>query len=225
MGFMPASLKAFHEEFPDVEVSLVEMPLGDQIAALEAGTIQIGFGIKGSTLIPEKLKHVEVVRSPIRAVVSREHRLARARSISLVELAHEPLLALSPKKGSPSMHGEIIRQGFATRGFKTAPIRVIEGADAFRATLESGLGVTLIAEIGSLATSPDLVFKPLKETGLDLFVELHALWREDQTSQLTANFIALMLKVAPRKPNQIPNTKSPNTKESGERKIQNPSPK
>jgi hypothetical protein len=27
---------------------------------------------------------------------------------------------------------------------------------------------------------------------------LHALWRDDQTSQLTANFIEVMLQVAPR---------------------------
>ena len=40
--------------------------------------------------------------------------------------------------------------------------------------------------------------KPLKETGDDLFVDLHALWRGDQASQLTANFIAVLLEVAPR---------------------------
>ena len=198
MGFMPASLKAFHDSFPEVEVTLRELPLGDQIAALESGAIQIGFAIKGSTPIPPHLKHVEVARSPIRAVVGREHRLARASRVALADLANEPLLCLTPKKGSGSVHGEIMRQGFAARGLKPGPIRQIEGADAFRATLESGIGVSLIAEIGSLSRSPDLVFKPLKDSGADLFLELHALWRDGQTSQLTANFIALMQKMAPR---------------------------
>jgi len=198
MGFMPASLKAFREAFPEVEVTLVEMPLGGQIAALESGAIQIGFAIKGSTPIPPDLKHVEIVRSPIRAAVGRGHPLARKSRISLADLVREPLLCLTPKKGSGSVHGEIMRQGFVVRGLKPGPIRQIEGAEAFRATLESGMGVSLIAEVGSLSRSPDLIFKPLKENGADLFLELHALWLDGQTSQLTANFIALMQKMAPQ---------------------------
>lgn len=198
MGFMPASLKAFRETFPEVEVTLVEMPLGGQIAALESGAIQIGFAIKGSTPIPPDLKHVEIVRSPIRAAVGRGHPLARKARISLADLVHEPLLCLTPKKGSTSVHGEIMRQGFVTRGLKPGPIQQIEGAEAFRATLESGMGVSLIAEVGSLSRSPDLVFKPLKENGADLFLELHALWLDGQTSKLTANFITLMQKMAPQ---------------------------
>jgi LysR family transcriptional regulator, benzoate and cis,cis-muconate-responsive activator of ben and cat genes len=196
MGFMPASLKAFRETFPEVEVNLLELPLGGQIAALESGEIQIGFAINGSTPIPAHLKHVMVARSPIRAVVGREHPLARKSRIALADLVDEPLLCLTPKKGVASVHGEIMRQGFLVRGLKPGPIRQIEGAEAFRANLESGMGVSLIAEIGSLSKSPDLVFKPLKDSGADLFLELHALWRDGQTSQLTTNFIALMQKTA-----------------------------
>jgi DNA-binding transcriptional LysR family regulator len=103
------------------------------------------------------------------------------------------------QKGALSIHSEIMRQDFVSRGLKPEPIRQIEGAEAFRATLESGLGVSLIAEVGSLSRSPDLVFKPLKESGADLFLELHALWRDGQTSQLTANFSDLMQKTAPGK--------------------------
>lgn len=197
MGFMPASLKAFRETFPEVEVTLLELPLGGQIAALESGAIQIGFAIKGSTPIPKNLKHVEIARSPIRAVVSREHPLASKARIALADLVGEPLLCLTPKKGAGSVHGEIMRQGFVARGLKPGPIRQIEGAEAFSATLQSGMGVSLIAQIGSLSRNPDLVFRPLKDSGADLFLELHALWREGQTSPLTTNFIAMMQKTAP----------------------------
>ena len=209
MGFMPASLKAFRDTFPEVEVTLRELPLGGQIEALESGAIQIGFAIKGSTPIPKDLKHVEIVRSPIRAVVGRGHHLAGKSRISLADLVDEPLFCLTPKKGAVSIHGEIMRQGFVSRGLKPGPIRQIEGAEAFRATLESGMGVSLIAEVGSLSRSPDLVFKPLKESGADLFLELHALWRDGQTSQLTANFIDLMQKMAPGEKAWVKSHKKP----------------
>jgi len=200
MGLMPASLKAFREKFPDVEVTLVEMPIAEQVAALESGTIQIGFVVGGSVPIPRTVKSAEVARAPFRVVVSREHRLARSARIGLADLANETLLCFSPRKGTLSVHGEIMRRAFAARGLRMKFLRQIDGVDAFRATLESGLGASLIAASGSLSQSPDLVLRPLKETGTDLVMELDALWREDQTSQLTANFIATLREVGARAP-------------------------
>jgi len=199
MGLMPASLEAYREKFPDVDVVLVELPIVDQIAALESGSIQIAFTVGGSTPVPRNVKSVRVAISPIRVVVRREHRLARARRISLADLEQEQLLCFSPRKGTASVQGEIIRRVFAARGLKMKPLRQIDGVEAFRATLESGLGLSLIAESGSLSQGRDLVLKPLQETGPDLMLELHALWRDDQPSQLTANFIGVMQTVAPRK--------------------------
>jgi DNA-binding transcriptional LysR family regulator len=192
MGFMPASLKGFHEKFPEVDVSLVEMPLGEQIEALESGAIQVGFTVDAGTPLPASLQQVEVVRSPIRAVVGRGHRLAKPARVSLAEFVREPLVCFSLKKGTVAVHGEIMRRKLVARGLKVGPIRAIEGAEAFRATLESGLGVSLIAEIGSLSRSRDLVFKPLKETGDDLVLALHAVWSRSQNSQLAVNFINLL---------------------------------
>jgi DNA-binding transcriptional LysR family regulator len=130
--------------------------------------------------------------------VGRGHRLAKKNRIGLAELQQEQLLCFAPKKGAISVQGEIINRFFSERGLKIKPLQVIDGVEAFRATLESGLGVSMIAESGSLSRSEDLVLKPIKETGPDLHIALHALWRADQSSQLTANFIAVMLAVAPR---------------------------
>jgi DNA-binding transcriptional LysR family regulator len=168
------------------------MPLGEQLEALESGAIQIGFTVGGGPPLPASLQQVEVARSPIRAVVGRGHRLARQARVALADLVREPLVCFSIKKGAVSPHGEIMRRKLEARGFKTGAIRAIEGAEAFRATLESGLGVSLIAEIGSLARSQDLAFRPLKETGDDLVMELNAVWSRGQSSQIAANFIELL---------------------------------
>lgn len=197
MGLMPGSLKAFREKFPEVEVVLVEMPIADQLVALEAGTLHIGFTVARGVPLPPSLKNVAVARSPIRVVMGRGHRLAKAKRISVEDLEQEQLLCFSVKKGYPSVHGEIIRQFFTERGLKAGPIQQIDGVESFQATLESGLGVSLVAELGSLSRSQELVLKPLKGSDPDMFLELHALWRKDQDSQLTANFIDVMKKIAP----------------------------
>jgi DNA-binding transcriptional LysR family regulator len=198
MGLMPALLKAYREKFPDVDVVLVELPIAEQIAALESGAIQIAFTVGGSMPIPRQMKSVPVARSPIRVVMRRGHPLARLKKIALADLQDEQLLCFSPRKGLPSVQGAIMRRAFAAAGLTMKSLRQIDGVEAFRATLESGLGVSLITESGSLSQSRDLVMKPLKEEGPDLDLELHALWRDNQTSQLTANFIALMQSLAPR---------------------------
>jgi DNA-binding transcriptional LysR family regulator len=194
---MPAGLTEFRRQYPGVEVHLVEMSLGEQAAALQTQSIQLGFAIAGTQPFPCGLQNVLVVRSPTRAVVGRGHRLARRPKIALAELATEPLLSLAPVKSS-TIHCDRIRTVFKARGLTTKPIRAIVGAEAFRANLESGLGVSLIAEVGSLARSPDLRFKPLSDTGEDLFLDLHALWSTDPASALVTNFIAVLQKVAPK---------------------------
>src|SRR4051812_2414237 len=146
MGLMPASLKAYREKFPDVEVVLVELPILEQIAELEAGTIQIAFTVGGSVTIPRHVKSVEVARSRIRVVMRRGHRLARLKQIGMDDLKDEPLLCFSPRKGMHSVQGDIIHRAFANRGLEIPTLRQIDGVEAFRATLESGLGVSMITE-------------------------------------------------------------------------------
>jgi DNA-binding transcriptional LysR family regulator len=174
------------------------MPLADQIAALVSGAIQIGFAMEGYGRLPHGLRHIKIVCSPVRAVMERGYHLAGSSTVALADLAREPLLCLGLRKGAPTLHGELMRRIFSFHQLKPRPIKRVEGSEAFRAALESGLGVSLIPEIGGLSQSPVLAFRPLKETGADLNVCLHALWRDTPCSQTTANFIALMREIAPR---------------------------
>jgi len=178
-------------------VELVEMPIMDQLAALDAGTLHIGFTVAGGVRLPASLAFVEVARSPIKVVMAKGHRLARVKRIGMADLMEEQLLCFSAKKGHPSVHREIMQRSFLSRGVKVKSIRQIDGADAFSATLASGLGISLVADSGTLAQSRELVMRPLKETGPDLSLGLLALWRKDQNSQLTANFIEVMRKISP----------------------------
>lgn len=191
LGFLPEILKTFSDKFREVEVSLLEMAMGDQMAALEAGTLQVGFTIGGIIPIPAGLKHVELLRSPVRAVVGRGHRLAKARRVALADLAAEPLLCLANRKGS-LLHLETIRPMFTARALKLGQIKKIDGAEPLRAMLESGVGVSLMPEIASLSRSADLVFKPLHDKGDDLFLEIRVLWSGATSSVLVDNFVSML---------------------------------
>jgi DNA-binding transcriptional LysR family regulator len=148
--------------------------------------------------LPKAFQATLVGRSPFRAVVGRGHRLARRSKVALADLIREPLLALAVKQGA-APHVEAIRKILSTRGFKPPPITAIEGPETFLATLESGIGVSLMGETGSFSRGRGLLFKPLKETGDDLMIELRIVWRRNEASSLVKNFIDLLLKVRPVK--------------------------
>jgi LysR family transcriptional regulator, benzoate and cis,cis-muconate-responsive activator of ben and cat genes len=194
VGFMPEGLKKFNERYPGVDVTLVEMPISDQLAGLEAGTVQVGFTIKDIMPVPSGLHEIEVARSPIGVIMGPTHRLARARQVAMEDVAREPLLSLSVKKGW-TIHAGLIRKSLAVRGLQHGPIRAVEGTENFRALLESGLGVSIVAEMGSLSRSRDLRFRHFKESGDDLVMVLHALWREGESSQIARNFVALLREI------------------------------
>jgi DNA-binding transcriptional LysR family regulator len=199
MGFMPACLMAFHGEYPNVEVVLKEMPIEDQIAALESGVVQIGFAVDDVSHLPQGLRHALIVHSPIRAIMARTNPLAALPEVTMDDLARERLLCLTLDKNVDSLHAELVRRHFAAHGLKLGPIRQVEGPEAFRAALESGIGVSLIAEIGGISRSQALVTKAIRGPGSDGILRLHALWRGDGGSRIVANFVELMQKLAPGK--------------------------
>ena len=196
MGLIPDSLKAFHKKYPEVELALVELPLADQIQGLEAGTLQIGFTIGGTMTLPPGLQSTPVARAVIQALMARGHRLAGVRRLTLADMAREPLLSFVAKKGAASVHAEVMRRILAGRGLRAASIRLIDGADSFRAMVEGGLGVSMMADFGSFSQNEGLLFRPLADKGPDLLLELQALWPGGQSSQLTANFVATMRETA-----------------------------
>jgi DNA-binding transcriptional LysR family regulator len=192
-GFMPPALSAFGARYPNVDISMVELSNPEQLAALDSGTIQVGFGVKDSaTPLPGAFDSKVVGRTPFRAVVGKRHRLARMRRVSLAELAREPLLALALTKGA-APHLDAMRRLLRQRGIKAPHIRTIEGAETFLATLEGGLGVSLMGATGSLSRGKGLIFKALKETGDDLMIELRVVWRKGDSSHLVRNFIDLLI--------------------------------
>jgi DNA-binding transcriptional LysR family regulator len=192
-GYIPPALSAFGSKYPNVDISMVELSNPEQLVALDSGTIQVGFGVKESaTPLPSAFDSKVVGRTPFRAVVGKRHRLATMRKVPLTELAREPLLALALTKGT-APHLDAMRKLLTQRGIKAPQIRSIEGAETFLATLEGGLGVSLMGAAGSLSRGKGLIFKPLKETGDDLMIDLRVVWRKGDASNLVGNFIDLLI--------------------------------
>lgn len=202
-NFMPATLTAFRRQYPEVDVTLREVSSAEQVAALASGAIQIGFTLSVQPPLPETVERFLILRSPLRAVLGRAHRLARQPRVALADLAAEPMLGLSNARGS-LRHKDILVDLFAARGLSLATPRLVEGFDSLIASIASGAGITLLPEIADTSRAEGIVFRPLRDKGDDLQLDLWAIWRKGETSRLAHNFVTVLREMRQQRSRRVP---------------------
>lgn len=191
-SFMPAALSAFHTRYPEVEVDLQEMMFPDQLMALEQGGVQVGFIVEDAQGIPAHLERFKVLKAEICVAMGRHHRLARRRRVSLHDLANERLLCF--EVGKHDLHRKRIREIYAERGLKSGRFKAMNSLESLQAMIEGDQGVSFLAALPR-GGQRDIVYRPIKEHGVDLWFELHAVWRRDAVSKLAVNFVNILREV------------------------------
>ncbi len=194
-GFLPATLSAFHAKYPQVEVNLHELSLPDQLAALQAGTIQVGFTIDDGATLPRGLQWAEVLESRVAVVMGRDHPRAKAARVSLADLADEQFLCVGETERH-NLHRQRLQGIFAARGIKHRPLRRVNGYESLIAMIAGDQGLSIILPV--LRNAESIVFRRIKEDGDDLAVRLSAVWRQGTHSQLAANFVEVLRGVTKR---------------------------
>jgi DNA-binding transcriptional LysR family regulator len=145
-SLLPAVLTALRARCPDLGTQLVELGNEEQVRALGAGEIDLGFvrsplEAKGLTVRPAFLE-------PYALVLPRAHPLAGQKRVALAAVAEEPFVSFA-RECAPGMVDEIHaicrRAGFAPRlAHSTSQIHTI------LRLVESGLGYSIVpASVGS----------------------------------------------------------------------------
>ena len=201
-GFLPASLAAFRTRFPRVEVELHEASMPDQISALSAGTIQVGFAIGQGVAIPSNFVAVEVLVSRIAVAIGRQHRYARQQSISLAELSDEPFLCIGDS-GRHDLHQKFVDAIFSARGIRHRPLKRVTSFESLVALVAGGHGVSMLLPLNVSLSKDPIGFRRIEEDGDDLVVRLLAVSRKTGGSQLARNFVEVMRGVSTTFPNSI----------------------
>lgn len=126
------AIKSFHETYPGVTLSLVEIKTGDQPRALAEGKIHAGFmhfGPSRSLLRKRRrageagqddivLDWIPIQTGSLGLAVPKQHRLARKRSASIADLADERLVVVPSSSVSPGygpVHALCQKAGFEPR--------------------------------------------------------------------------------------------------------------
>jgi DNA-binding transcriptional LysR family regulator len=189
MGLLPKVLHAYRELFPHVQLVLREMNTRQQLDALHAGEIDVGFLRLPMRTLPSRIS-VQVVQSePMCIALRQDHPLAPMKTVDLARLADEPFI-MYPYDLGGGLHDLSIalckQAGFTPKVEQEA--RTVAMAVSFAA---AGLGVALVpASIRNVHT-PGAVYRPLR--GRSARTEIAVAHRSNDRSPRVTAFVKLSL--------------------------------
>lgn len=184
-AFMPAILRSFRSRHPAVKVSLDQLALIDQIAALRSRRIDVGF-----VLLPfedPSIDYEAMMRDGLVAAVAADHPLAKRTSVRLGELKAFDFVGFS-RSGRFGYQGRILdlcrRAGFIPRIVKeTAPMVSVIGLVA------SGLGIAIVPSMAQRLQIADVRYVPIKERYAHM--DFAFAWNRDNDSPVLRAFLAV----------------------------------
>jgi DNA-binding transcriptional LysR family regulator len=182
---VPAILREFKEQFPDVAVVPEESSTSMLLARVRAGAIDVAF-IR-SPVDPEGLRLELLVSEPIVIVVPEQHPLARAKSAPLSSIAKERII-LFPRTIHPWVYdallAEFVRAGFSARLGQEAP----HPASSLP-MVAAGFGITVVPESMAHLQVEGVAF--VRAEGMELRGEISLAYSRNHRSAAVKNFVSV----------------------------------
>lgn len=183
VSIIPAAVQAFRRDRPGVEVEMRERPTAEQLRAVRAGSVDLGF-VRPPIDDLDGLRAEVVLREPTVAVLPSSHPLAGGARISMARLAGESLV-LFPRSQAAGYH-DLLISALARGG---PPPRVVQYAPEMTTIIglvAAGMGFSLVPASVSRLGLDGVTYRPV--TGAP-HSELVAVTRADDTSPLVRTFV------------------------------------
>ncbi|WP_118180528.1 LysR family transcriptional regulator [Paraburkholderia phosphatilytica] len=177
-SILPPALKAFHAEYPQVELKLFEMLTEEQADALRDLRIHVGIGRQPLPI--DGCTSRTLLRERLVAVLATDHPLAAKKTVRIAELADTPLI-LFPKHQNAQFKRSVQA---LYRDAGVAPFIAHEAYEIQTAIalVAAGLGVTYVGESVAKHGRADVVFRHLTGPGSSHWSTLASTFRTDDMS-------------------------------------------
>lgn len=161
-GAVPQVLQRFMTAHPDVDVVLSELTSLQQVEALQAGRIDIGFG--RVAIEHETISNTLLAEEPLLAVLPAGSSLARRKSVSMHALAAQ-MLVVYPSQPRPGLADQILAQ-FRAHGCPVTRVYETNSLQTAIGLVATGIGVTLVPKSVQRLQRDDIRYRPLVERGV-----------------------------------------------------------
>jgi DNA-binding transcriptional LysR family regulator len=193
-------LRSFSKTHPRVSVALREMTDQETLRGLRDRSLDVALIVPHfSPRDFEGLALESFGTYPVNVVVSRNHRFARLREVSLGDVAREPIVGRC-RIEYPEAHAALLE----ILGPYTHSPRLVDEYDSFAsllAAVEAGRGVTFLIQVSSLIAGKRLVLRPLKPALPPL--PLAVAYRPDGLSTAASAFLAATRAARPKRSRPI----------------------
>jgi DNA-binding transcriptional LysR family regulator len=158
-ALLPRLLPAFRSSYPQVELELRESTNLELLGLLEAERLDVGL-VRYPTASASTLQFDLIERDVFDAVLPRSHPLAKSASVTLKELAQEPLIDYASTK-VPGLHA-MVMLAFQHAGLSPRVSQEATQVQTVISLVDSGLGVALVPSVSARLASKGVVFRPIK---------------------------------------------------------------
>jgi DNA-binding transcriptional LysR family regulator len=156
-GVVPDLLRAFSLERPDIELQLQERSTTEQLAALAAGDLDIGF--VRAPAAAEGLTSQTIMREPTVAALPGGHPLSTLKRIPVARLSTEPFV-LFPREQAPELH-DAIMSAIAADGRLPRIVQEVAEMQTIIGLVASGMGVSLVPGSVQALARTGVVYRPV----------------------------------------------------------------
>jgi LysR family transcriptional regulator, benzoate and cis,cis-muconate-responsive activator of ben and cat genes len=189
---VPTIVLAFRTRYPHVTLELKNQPTVLQVEALEAHTLDVGF--VRLPLTAPKLSVTPLHSEPFALVISKSHKLAREKNLTVAHLAGEPFVAYG-QRWAPEFYQTwtgICRNA----GFTPVVVQETAEMDTALALVAAGMGVAILPEGVANRSRRVLKVKPLIKESTRSQIGIAV--ARDTSDPLRDNLIALAKKIVRR---------------------------
>jgi len=180
---LPQVLQAFQAQHPRLKLVLRELGSSEQIAELVRDRLDVGF--VHTPRVPAGFEPLRVASQPLLLCLPQSHRLARARTVSLGDLAGQALVVVS-RAVSPEYHERIVAV-CEQAGWTPPAVHELRHWLSVVALVGQGLGVALVPQALAASALAGVVFVPLREEGVRY--DTHCLWRKGRNQAALQDFV------------------------------------
>jgi DNA-binding transcriptional LysR family regulator len=169
-ALVPDIVAAARIALPDIDFVLKEMVSADQLDALEARTIDLGFlrPLGGHTAV----KYQFLAREPLLLAVPMGHRLARPGPVTAEDLHRERFIMYSQNEGR--YFYDLIVGLFGNSGAPPDYVQHMGQTHSILGLVRARLGVAIVPASARQFYRDALVFKPIWRA--DVFAEIYLAW-------------------------------------------------
>ncbi|PMR71570.1 LysR family transcriptional regulator [Halomonas heilongjiangensis] len=170
---LPAALKALQASHPGIEIQLMERNSADQVEAIEAGQLDIGF--IHSMPLPPSLSTLTIADEEFLCCLPQHHPLASRARLEIRDLAGEPLVMFN-RSLAPHYYDRIVSL-FHVADQEPSIKHEVSHWLTIVALIAHGMGVALVPRALAGSMFSNVVFLPLANTNVRH--QSHCIWLTD----------------------------------------------